>query len=257
MTAVLLTERIDAIALVTLNRAEVLNAVDAALRERLMATLAELGRDDAVEAIVLTGAGDRAFCAGQDLNEVASLDPEQVGNWLREVPRLYDAVRDLDKPCIAALNGVAAGAGLQLALHADAAIAHPEVEMGQPEIDAGLPSILGPFVMDHAVGWARARELSLTARQVDAKSCLRYGLVTEIVPRSEVLERGLGLARFLAAKPKVAVQLTKQRFRERTQVEWEATQAAFRRFGRQAFRSGEPQRVARDFLAARAARKKH
>ena len=126
----------DDIALVTLNRPAKLNAVNQALRASLIETLAQLNEDVAVRAIVLTGAGSRAFCAGQDLEDAAEVDIERIPAWLNAQRAMYQAVRDLDKPCIAALNGVAAGAGFQIALCADWRIAAVNVRIGQPRTGA-------------------------------------------------------------------------------------------------------------------------
>ena len=97
-----------------------------------------------VRAIVITGRGEKAFCAGQDLNETKTFDAERAAEWIEEWRRMYGAIRELDKPLIAALNGVAAGSAFQVALLADVRIGHPGVRMGQPEINSGIASTLGP-----------------------------------------------------------------------------------------------------------------
>src|SRR5690606_3225783 len=142
------------------------NAVDAALRDAFVAALGASNADEAVRAVVVTGAGDRAFCAGQDLDLSGRLDAETVEPWLRGIGGLYRAIRAMDKPTVAALNGLAAGAGLQIALHCDMRIAHPEVKLSQPEIDAGLPSILGSMIMRAIMGQARTMSMALSCRAV-------------------------------------------------------------------------------------------
>ena len=112
-------ERQDSIAIVTLNRPEVLNAINVEMRETLITLLAELNKDDAVRAIVITGAGERAFCSGQDLDETSKYGVGDVDAWLTRQHAMYAAVRDLDKPCIIAFNGTAAGAGFQVVENAD------------------------------------------------------------------------------------------------------------------------------------------
>ena len=108
--------------------------MNGALRAQLTESLRRIDRDDSVGAIVLTGAGDRAFCAGQDLEEAAALEIGQIEPWLTAQHAMYQAVRDLDKPCVAAINGVAAGAGFQIALCADWRVIAPDTRIGQPEI---------------------------------------------------------------------------------------------------------------------------
>ncbi|MGO3125638.1 MAG: enoyl-CoA hydratase/isomerase family protein, partial [Advenella sp.] len=142
-----LTDYIDEIAVVRLNRPAGMNAVDASLRTALKDTLYALEADDAVRAIVLTGTGERAFCAGQDLDEAATIDTGNLADWLNRQHAMYQAVRDMTKPIVAALNGTAVGAGFQIALMCDLRVAHPALRMGQPEVKAGLASIVGSYLM--------------------------------------------------------------------------------------------------------------
>jgi enoyl-CoA hydratase len=241
----------DGIAILTLNRPAVLNAIDRGLRLALIQALQAFKDDHVVRAVVLTGAGERAFTAGQDLAELADLDAEGGAAWLRSLADLYQAIRDLDKGCVVALNGLASGAGLQLAGHADIALAHPDVRLGQTEIDAGLPSVLGPWIMRETMGLARAQEMSLSARFATADECLHYGLINDIVPRADLLRVAIQRASMLAAKPTMAMRLTKQRLRQTTQASWNATVVAGMDLVRQAFASGEPQRFATQFIQRR------
>jgi enoyl-CoA hydratase/carnithine racemase len=133
----------ERIAIVRLNRPAVMNAVNDSLRRGLTRALRQLDGGDDAEAIVLTGSGERAFCAGQDLEESASVDTSTLAGWLNRQHAMYQVVRDVNKPLIAAINGTAAGAGFQMALMCDLRVAHPNVKMGQPEVRAGLASIVG------------------------------------------------------------------------------------------------------------------
>ena len=119
MAEFVLSERRGPVGIITLNRPQVLNAWNTAMREELSATLAAMEEDAEVRAIILTGAGDRAFGAGQDLNETKTFDPDRAEEWMGEWERLYDRIRSLSKPIIAALNGVAAGSAFQVALLCD------------------------------------------------------------------------------------------------------------------------------------------
>jgi len=254
MTDSVLVRREGEIAVVTLNRPAVMNAVDESLRDGLIATLKSLNADEAVRAVIVTGAGERAFCAGQDLAVSTRLTAETVGPWTRSLHGFYQAVRDMDKPTICALNGVAAGAGLQIALHSDMRLAHPGVRMGQPEIDAGLPSVIGSMIMREVLGLSRMVDLALTCRLADAEECRRFGLVNRVVPRERLMDAAMALAASLAAQPPIAVKLTKRRVRELTQPAYDAAIERAVALQREAFVAGEPQAEAAAFLARRAAR---
>lgn len=247
-------ERSDGIAVVTLNRPAALNAVSAALRDCFIQAMRALNADAAVRAVVITGAGPRAFSAGFDLDESARMRAEDVEPNARALRNFYQAVRDMEKPTVAALNGIAAGAGFQVALHSDMRVAHPEVRMTQPELNAGLPSIIGSMIMREVLGLSRTAEMALSCRQLDADECLSLGLVNEIVERDRVLPRAIELAGQLAAMPPVAVRLTKARVREITQQAYDDAIEAAIVYQRQAYEAGEPQAAARAFLARRKGR---
>lgn len=208
-----------------------------------------------MRAIILTGAGDRAFGAGQDLNETKTFDPDRAELWMGEWERLYDRIRSLSKPIIAALNGVAAGSAFQVALLCDLQIGHDGVTMGQPEINSGIASVTGPWIMREMIGIARTIDLTLTGRMMDADECFRIGLINRIVPKQKVMEATLALAKELAAKPPVAMRLNKARFREVTEESFRECLKAGIRNQREAYGTGEPARMMEQFLAVRAARK--
>jgi enoyl-CoA hydratase len=221
------------------------------LVERLDA--AEAG--PAIGAIVLTGAGERAFGAGQDLNETKTFDADRAEEWMSEWERLYDRLRSLSKPLVVALNGVAAGSAFQVALLGDIRIGHPGVTMGQPEINSGIASVTGPWIMKEMLGLARTTELTLTGRMMDAQECQTIGLISRLVPQDQVMPAALALAGELAAKPPVAMRLNKARFREVTEAGFRECIAAGIRNQREAYATGEPARMMEEFLAKRAARK--
>ncbi|KAK48656.1 enoyl-CoA hydratase [Caballeronia jiangsuensis] len=238
----------DGVALVTLNRPAKLNAVNQALRASLIDTLARLNGDAAVRAIVLTGAGERAFCAGQDLEEAASVDIARIPPWLDNQRAMYQAVRDLDKPCIAALNGVAAGAGFQIALCADWRIAAMNARIGQPEVKAGLASIVGSYLMTLHVGMTHNVQMSLSGDLIDARRAYEIGLVTELAEQSSVLGVSLERATKLARLPPHAIRLSKQRMRAMTQPGFDAACAAGIEAQTECYAQGEPQAAMRAFL---------
>ncbi|MBK1840226.1 enoyl-CoA hydratase/isomerase family protein [Azospirillum sp. YIM B02556] len=255
MTDFILTETRGPVGIVTLNRPQVLNAWNKAMRDDLIVAFDRLEADESVRAIILTGAGDRAFGAGQDLNETKSFDADRAEEWVAEWERLYHRMRTLSKALVVALNGVAAGSAFQVALLGDLRVGHPGVRMGQPEINSGIASTTGPWIMKEMIGLARTMDLTLTGRLMDAEECHAIGLINRLVPQDRVMAEALELAGELAAKPPVAMRLDKQRFREMTEAGFRDCLAAGVRIQREAYASGEPARMMEEFLAKRAARK--
>lgn len=244
----ILSERRGRIAVVILNRPQVMNAWNREMRQLLVATLRDLGADDTVGAIVLTGAGSRAFGAGQDFHEARGFDAARAEDWIAEWAELYGALRDLEKPTVAALNGVAAGSAFQFALLCDLRVGHPGIRMGQPEIDAGIPSTTGPWAMLDKIGMARTIELTLTGQLVGGEDCERLGLISRIVAEEDVMPTAIALAEMLAAKPPVAMRLNKRRFRDLTEPAFQEALAAGVRAQGEAYGSGEPARMMERFL---------
>ncbi|MFA6264424.1 MAG: enoyl-CoA hydratase/isomerase family protein [Pseudolabrys sp.] len=255
MQSFVLSETRGRVGIITLNRPEVLNAWNAPMRARLVEVLDEMENNEAVRAIILTGAGERAFGAGQDLNETKTFDPDRAELWIGEWERLYDRIRSLSKPVVAALNGVAAGSAFQVSLLCDFRIGHPGVTMGQPEINSGIASTTGPWIMREHFGLARTIDLTLSGRMMEAEECLRIGAMNRVVPQDEVMTASLALASELADKPPVAMRLNRARFREVTETGFRDCLAAGIRNQRAAYATGEPARMMEAFLAKRAARK--
>ncbi|MBT3170833.1 MAG: enoyl-CoA hydratase/isomerase family protein [Rhodospirillaceae bacterium] len=242
-------ERLGASVLVLLDRPDVRNAVNYELIDEFEETLDALNRDTDCRSIIISGSGERAFCAGMDLNVARGLDADSSADWLVRLKRLYEAVRGLDKPSVAALNGVAAGAGYQLALLADLRVGHKAARMGQPEINVGLASVLGAHIMAPFLGHARTVELTLSGRLMDGDECFRLGLFNHLVDAAEVHAKAIAVAEELAQKPPTAMRLTKQRFREDGQAAFDATFEIATRLQREAYTSGEPQRVMAEYFA--------
>jgi len=245
----LIIERHDTTAVVLLNRPDLRNAINYQLIDEVEETLSALNQDNSCQAIVLSGVGERAFCAGMDLNVARGLDADSSADWMVRLKRLYESVRWLDKPCVAAVNGAAAGAGYQLALLADLRVGHKGVRFGQPEINVGLASILGAHIMAPFLGHARTVELTLSGRLMDGEECFKLGLFNHLVDASEVRAKAIARAKELATKPPTAMRLTKQRFREDSQAAFDATFEIAARLQRKAYASGEPQRVMAEYFA--------
>jgi enoyl-CoA hydratase/carnithine racemase len=254
MPEFILTERRGKVAIITLSRPNALNAWHRPMREELMAEIRRFEADPEIGAMILTGVGS-AFSAGQDLAETMEFDPDRAVEWIQEWEALYDLIRSLSKPFIAALNGVAAGSAFQVALLADFRIGHSGVRMGQPEIDSGIASTTGPWIMREMLGLARTIDLTLTGRMMGAQECFALGIINRLVTPEQVLPAAIALAEKLAAKPQVAMRLNKARFREVTEPAFRDCLEAGMRVQRESFASGEPARMMGKFFADRASKK--
>lgn len=233
---------------ITLNKPAKLNAWDKPMRDDLVTAILRASKNPEVEAVILTGAGDRAFCAGQDLNEGKSFDADRAELWIEEWRTLYNAIRRFEKPFIAALNGIAAGSAFQVSLLADFRIGHSLSRMGQPEINNGIASATGFWILREMLGLARAIDLVMTGRIMEADECHRLGLINDIVPQDQVMVRSLELARDLASKPKRAYAFNKQRICAATQSGFDETFELARQIHRKAFELGETQAQMAKFL---------
>ncbi|MGO1736498.1 MAG: enoyl-CoA hydratase/isomerase family protein [Leucobacter sp.] len=244
----------DRIALITLNRPDSLNAWTTEMQQQLASAVTAYGTDDTVDAIVITGTGERAFCAGQDLAEITDFTSDDVEGWLDNFKIVYDSILSVPKPVVAALNGVAAGSGYQLALICDRRIAHSGVRMGQPEVNSGIPSITGHFLTQYSLGHSRTSDMMLTGRLLGADEAQQAGLIHKLVEQQDVLAAAMEDARELASKPPLAFKLTKQRMRD---LMWPGLLEAFEAalvIDQGAWSDGEPQQSAKDFFTARSAK---
>jgi len=202
----------DGVATITLNRPDRLNALTTPMSQEMLAALKSCARDERIRCVVITGAG-RGFSAGQDLTELAHVpDDWTVGDHLRRgYHRLILAMHDLEKPIIAAVNGVAAGAGLGVALAADMRIASAKASFVAAFIGIGLAPDSGvSWHLQRLVGPARAFELLTTGRKVSAEEALSMGLVNQVVPADALDETVAALARQFAQAPTRAIGLTKR-----------------------------------------------
>ena len=195
-TAQILTARDGAVATVTINRPTVLNALDAQTVRTLTSVLRDLGQDDEIRCVVLTGAGDRAFVAGADITELARLTPISARAVSDAGHRLCALLEGLGKPVIAAINGVALGGGCEIAMACTLRIAATTAKLGQPEIALGLiPGFGGTQRLPRLVGRGRALEMLLTGAPIDAEEAWRIGLVNKVVPPEALAAATSRLAR--------------------------------------------------------------
>jgi len=212
----LLSETTDGVLTLTLNRPDVLNAVTDTMLAELQEAFRGADREASVRCVVLTGAG-RGFCAGQDLNvqsEATNGRRPSVGEHLRQgYNPLVRRIRSIEKPVIAAVNGVAAGAGANIALACDLRVASETASFVQAFVKIGLvPDSGGMLFLPMLVGYAKAAELAFTGDRIGAEECLRLGLVNQVVPADALMEKTHELAARLAALPTRAIGLTKRAF---------------------------------------------
>jgi len=202
-------ELADGVAVVTIDREAALNALDVPTLTELRDRLRELAADDAVRALVLTGAGDKAFVAGADIKYMSGLGPEDAKAWGALGQEAAGLLEEMPKPTIAAIEGFALGGGCELALGCDLRYASPRAKLGQPEVNLGIvPGWGGTQRLPRLCGLGAAKDLVLSGRAVGAEEALRIGLVNEIA--DPVLDRALALARELAAKSPVALGVAKR-----------------------------------------------
>jgi enoyl-CoA hydratase len=203
----LLVERDGATLVLTINRPNVLNALNTSTLAELRRAILDLASDDGVRAVILTGAGDRAFVAGADIKELAELTAPAARDHARRGQGVFELIERLGKPVIAAVNGFALGGGCELALACTIRIAAEHAKFGQPEVNLGLlPGFAGTQRLSRLVGKGRALEMMLTGVPIGAAEAERIGLVTRVVPGTALLGEARKLAGELAAKAPLAVR---------------------------------------------------
>ena len=203
----LLLDRDGAVALLTINRPQVLNALNTPTIDELRRAVLDLKHDPAVRVIIITGAGEKSFVAGADINELAVQRPAQGKEHARRGQHVFDLIENLGKPVIAAINGYALGGGCELAMACTLRIASGTAKLGQPEINLGLiPGYAGTQRLPRLVGKGVALELLLTGRQITADEALRIGLVHRVVAAESLRAEAMTLARDLAGKAPIAMQ---------------------------------------------------
>jgi enoyl-CoA hydratase len=212
MDDILTIEREGAIAILTLNRPAVLNALNAELLMRLEQTLDTFKSDAALRAVVITGAGERAFAAGADIAELAALNGAAAGEAkARAGQHVTELIEALPVPVIGAVNGFALGGGCELAMACDFRIASDNAKFGQPEVNLGVPPGYGGTQRTtRLLGSGMALFLCLTGEMIDAAEALRIGLVQRVMPIGELLPEAKRLANLIATKAPLAVTATKR-----------------------------------------------
>jgi len=207
----LLLEKQGPVALIKMNRPPV-NPLNIKLYLELYDMLCELEKDESVAAIVITGAGEKAFAAGLDVKDVANKSVAEILDFQNTVPKkCFEKLTGIAKPTIAAVFGLALGGGSEVALCCDLRIASTDAIFGLPEINLGImPGSGATQRLSRLVGTSKAKELMFTGDNIGADEAFRIGLVNKVVPREKLMEVALALANKLAAKPRVALSLIKQ-----------------------------------------------
>jgi enoyl-CoA hydratase len=203
----LLLERDGGVAVLTINRPKVLNALNAQTLDELRRAILELKHDDGVRVVVLTGAGEKAFIAGAGINELAVQGPTGGREHAMRGQHVLDLIEHMGKPVIAAINGYALGGGCELAMACTMRLAADTAKLGQPEINLGIiPGYAGTQRLARLVGRGRALELLLTGDQISAAEAHRLGLVNRVVPAADLRAEARKLAAALAAKAPIAMR---------------------------------------------------
>ncbi|SHN56014.1 enoyl-CoA hydratase-related protein [Desulfitobacterium chlororespirans] len=200
----------EQIALVTINRPKALNALNTLTLQELSQVVDDLANNSLVRVVILTGSGEKAFVAGADIAEMNTKTPLEARLFSQLGQKLMNQIESLPQPVIAAINGFALGGGLELAMACDIRLAGENARFGQPEVNLGIPAGFGGTQrLPRLVGSGRASEILLTAELLDAQEAFRMGLVNRVYPKEELQEQALAMAKKIAAKAPVAVQLTK------------------------------------------------
>jgi enoyl-CoA hydratase len=238
------------VARVTIERAAKLNALNRALIAEIIDAMAKLAAEPELRLVIVTGAGERAFIGGADVEEIAGLDADSARDFITSVHRCCDAFRHLPVPAIARVNGYALGAGLELAAACDLRVAGERAMFGMPEVRIGIPSVVEAALLPRLIGHGRARRLLLTGETIGAAQALDWGLV-DIVASADSLDNAVDeLARSILAGGPHAIRLQKSLI-----LDWEEmhANAAIRRgidcFA-EAFATDEPRRMAGAMVAA-------
>ncbi|PIW26066.1 MAG: enoyl-CoA hydratase [Rhodospirillales bacterium CG15_BIG_FIL_POST_REV_8_21_14_020_66_15] len=236
----------------TVNRPDKLNVLNMALMTELTKVLRDLALDQDLRAVVITGAGEKAFVGGADIAEMAALDPMSARTFITRLHGVMSAIRDLPVPVIARINGYCLGGGMELAAACDFRIAGDTAKFGMPEVRVGLPSVIEAMLLPHLVGWGRTRWLLMTGEMIDAATAHQWGFVEFLAAPGEldaVLDRSV---QAVAAAGPHAIRTQKvliQSWESLTPAE--AIAQTIPVFG-DSFETGEPQSMLRDFLARKA-----
>lgn len=222
----LLFEKEGSIGLLTINRPQVLNALNRETMTEISQVVGKIATDPEVAVLIITGAGEKSFVAGADISEMRTLSALEGRAWSKFSQATFNAIENLPQPVIAAVNGYALGGGCELAMSCDIRIASDKAKFGQPEVLLGVvAAFAGTQRLPRLVGKGRAKELLFTGDQIDAAEACRIGLVNKVVPAGELLTAAKALAAKIISRGPVAVQLCKAAVNEGLDMDLESAQA--------------------------------
>lgn len=236
------------VAHVTIGKGTKLNIIDSSLMTEFIDAIEALGRRDDLRAVVLTGAGEKAFIGGANIHEMAELNAARAEQFITRLHQMCDSLRELPVPVIARINGYALGAGLEVAAACDLRVASSTAVFGMPEVKVGIPSVIEAALLPGLIGWGRTRQLLLLGENIDAQEAFRWGLVEQVVAPQDLDEAVDGWLRSLFKAGPRAIRLQKKLIRE-----WEdlplsqAVQAGIRSFVK-SWTTDEPARMMRAFI---------
>lgn len=211
MYKTLIYEKRDSIGLLIINRPEKMNAISEELTTELKQLLDEIEGDEELRVAIITGAGDKAFVAGADINELIDRDAKLGRKVSQERQEIFSRIENLHIPVIGAVNGYALGGGLELALACSIRICSEKAQFGAPEVKLGIiPGDGGTQRLPRLVGLGRAMEMILTGDFIDAQEAYRIGLVNKVVPHEKLMETAMELAQKVASRPPLAVRYAKE-----------------------------------------------
>ncbi|MEM2856450.1 MAG: enoyl-CoA hydratase-related protein [Candidatus Nitrosocaldaceae archaeon] len=203
-------DREEGIAIVTINRPEKLNAMNIDLIKELGNTIEQLDNDDSVRCVIITGAGEKAFSAGADIEYMSKITPLEAEQYALTGHATMNKIEELSKPVIAAVNGYALGGGCELSLACDIRIGSKNAVLGQPEVTIGIPPGWGGTQrLMRIVGIAKAKELVFTGKRINAEEAYNIGLLNKVVELSELMNEAKNMAREIAKNSNIAVRVTK------------------------------------------------
>lgn len=213
----------DAVRILTVNRTEALNALNHEVMLELKAALEEFAASGEVSVMIITGAGEKAFIAGADIKAQQPLDPEAGRQWGLLGQGVLRSLETMEKPVIAAINGFALGGGCELAMACDIRLASDRAKLGQPEVKLGItPGYGGTQRLPRLVGTGKAKQLIFTGEMITAAEAYRIGLVDEVYPHDELMDRALKMASAIAANAPLAVRYAKRQIDQGLQTDIES-----------------------------------
>jgi enoyl-CoA hydratase len=218
----ILLEKEDDLAVLTINRPKVLNALNGETLRELDEAVEQIAADDEVRVVIITGAGEKAFVAGADIAFMQTLTPLEARQFSRLGQKVFSKIENLPQPVIAAINGFALGGGCELAMACDIRIASENAKLGQPEVNLGIIAGFGGTQrLPRLVNPGLAKEILFTADMYDAEAAHRIGLVNHVVPAAELMNFCKNMARRIAARGPIAVRLSKEAVNEGLEMDLE------------------------------------